>query len=193
MRQALTQELSEKIPKPVFSIFKTFQEAGKEIYLVGGGVRDLFLNRPIHDADFTTNATPEEIQKLLPDSFYDNAFGIVGVIVKTEKGEEKYEITTYRTETSYSDHRRPDKVSWGTSLEEDLKRREFTINSMAIGPTTDYSLLTTAKQQTTAKLEIIDNFNGQEDLQNKIIRAVGDPNERFKEDALRMIRAIAFN
>ena len=186
MKQILSEDLAKKIPLSVFEIFEKFTSAGYEIYLVGGAVRDLLLGREIHDCDFTTNAHPEVIQQLLPDSFYDNVFGTVGTIVKTAKGEEKYEITTYRIEQDYKDHRHPNQIRWGTSLVEDLKRREFTINAMAIGPTADYRL------QTTTNLELIDNFDGQKDLKNKIIRAVGNPEERFKEDALRMMRAVRF-
>ncbi len=173
MKQMLSEDLAKKIPPQVFDIFDKFIKAGYEIYLVGGGVRDLLLERTIHDCDFTTNATPEKIQEILPDSFYDNAFGTVGLIVKSEK----YEITTYRTEQGYTDRRHPDKVSWGKSLEEDLKRRELTISAMAVGP----------------NLELIDLFEGQKDLENKLIRAVGNPDERFAEDALRMMRAIRFS
>jgi len=186
MKQILSEDLAKKIPLSVFEIFEKFTSAGYEIYLVGGAVRDLLLGREIHDCDFTTNAHPEVIQQLLPDSFYDNVFGTVGTIVKTAKGEEKYEITTYRIEQDYKDHRHPNQIRWGTSLVEDLKRREFTINAMAIGPTADYRL------QTTTNLELIDNFDGQKDLKNKIIRAVGNPEERFEEDALRMMRAVRF-
>jgi len=181
MKQLLSEDLIKKIPEPVFEIFNKFIEKGYEIYLVGGAVRDLLLGRPIHDVDMTTNAPPEKIQEIIPDSFYDNIFGTVGTIVEINGQKEKYEITTYRSEEGYTDRRRPDKVSWGKILEEDLKRRDFTINAMAIGYAQD-----------KIKLELIDLFNGQDDLKNKIIRAVGDPKERFSEDALRMIRAVRF-
>ncbi len=187
MRRILTETETKKLPLEVFKIFDKFTKAGFEIYLVGGAVRDLLLGRPIHDADFTTNATPEEIQKLLPDSFYDNVFGTVGLIIKSDKkepsvakalkSEEKYEITTYRSEKGYADRRHPEEVTWGKTLEDDLKRRDFTINAMAVGP---------AKKQ----LELVDLFGGQKDLDGKTIRAVGNPDERFSEDALRMMRAI---
>jgi len=183
MREALPEDLVKKIPAPVLNIFEKFINSGYEIYLVGGGVRDLLLQRSLHDCDFTTNAQPEIIQNIIPDSFYDNVFGTVGTIIKTDKGEEKYEITTYRTEQGYTDRRHPDKVSWGKSLDEDLKRRELTINAMAIGPSDKHE----------TGMELIDDFNGREDLKNKIIRAVGDPSERFSEDALRMMRAIRFS
>jgi len=175
MENKIPEELTKKIPNAIFDLFEKFRKAGFEIYLVGGAVRDLLLDRPIHDADFTTNARPEKIQEILPDSFYDNIFGTVGIII----GQEKYEITTFRSEKGYRDKRRPDEVFWGTSLEEDLTRRDFTINAMAL-------------RFTKSKLELVDLFNGQEDLKNKIIRAVDDPKERFNEDALRMMRAIRF-
>ena len=175
MKQIISEELTKKIPKPVFAIFEKFKTARYEIYLVGGGVRDLLLNRPVHDCDFTTNAKPEEIQKVLPDSFYDNIFGTVGIMVNNEK----YEITTYRGEQGYSNNRRPDSVWWGKTLEDDLKRRDFTINAMAL-------------RQAQGKLELVDLFDGQEDLKNKLIKTVGKADERFGEDALRMMRAVRF-
>jgi len=207
MRQPLTEDLAKKIPQPVFDIFDKFTSAGYEIYLVGGGVRDLLLGKSVHDCDFTTNAHPEVIQTLIPDTFYDNVFGTVGTMVEVNDGEpasawpirratagEKYEITTYRTEQGYTDRRHPDKVEWGNCLEEDLKRRELTINAMAVGQ------MQNAKckyQNDNAKfkisLELIDLFDGQRDLENKVIRAVGDPKERFGEDALRMMRAVRFS
>lgn len=176
MKQMLSEDLAKKIPALIFEIFENFTSAGYEIYLVGGGVRDLLLERTIHDCDFTTNATPEKIQEILPDSFYDNIFGTVGLVVESEK----YEITTYRGEEGYSDNRRPDKIWWGKTLKEDLKRRDFTINAMAL-------------RDARGKLELVDLFEGQEDLKNKLIRAVGKADERFGEDALRMMRAIRFS
>lgn len=167
-------QVKSKLPKSVKIVFEKFQKAGFEIYLVGGAVRDILTGKKLHDCDFTTNALPEDIQRLLPGSFYDNIFGTVGIPVKKEI----YEITTYRTERGYADRRHPDKVSWGNSLEEDLKRRDLTINAMVIGPRKD------------GKIEFVDLFGGEKDLKEKLIRAVGDPQARFDEDALRMLRAI---
>jgi tRNA nucleotidyltransferase (CCA-adding enzyme) len=169
-----------KLPEIVRKVLKTLEEEGFESYVVGGAVRDLLSGKEIKDWDFTTKAKPNEITKLFKDSFYDNDFGTVGVAEKHlgGKGEGVLEITTFRTESSYSDNRRPDKVEWGESLREDLTRRDFTINSMAIE----------LKKGDEAK--IIDPFKGQIDLKNKLIRAVGKPDQRFKEDALRMMRAI---
>lgn len=159
-----------KLPLTIIKVLQTLESGGFKAYVVGGAVRDLLTKTATTDWDFTTDATPEEIQKLFPDSYYDNKFGTVGV-----KLEEKIvEITTFRSESGYSDRRRPDKVVWGKSLHEDLHRRDFTINAMAIGP----------------KGEVIDPFDGQKDLKKKLIRAVGDANKRFGEDALRMMRAI---
>jgi len=168
-----------KLPKKVTEILKSFEKEGFEIYVVGGAVRDLLTKKQVYDWDFTTDAKPEDIQKIFLDSFYDNAFGTVG-IPNEKEGERPYEITTFRTEYGYSDRRRPDKVKWGNSLEEDLKRRDFTINAMAIHK---------AKGK-KEKYELIDLYKGREDLKKKLIRTVGNPNERFSEDALRMMRAV---
>lgn len=167
-------QVKGKLPAGVKTIFTKFTQTGFEIYLVGGGVRSWLTNQKISNCDFTTNAKPEAIQKLFPDSFYDNLFGTVGISF----GDEIYEITTYRTERGYADRRHPDQVQWGQTLAEDLKRRDFTVNAMVIGPN--------QKNQ----LEFIDLFAGEEDLKNKIIRSVGQPEERFAEDALRMMRAV---
>lgn len=158
-------------PAQVLDILKKFKKAKYEIYIVGGVVRDALLNKPLYDWDFTTNATPEQILKLFPDAFYDNKFGTVGI--KNDDGR-PFEITTYRMEENYADNRHPDKITWGKTLEEDLIRRDFTINSLAID----------------SKFELVNLYNGVEDLKNKLIRCVGDPNDRFGEDALRMMRAV---
>lgn len=169
------------IPEFVFEITKKIKAAGFESYIVGGAVRDLVMGRVSDDWDFTTNATPEELTKIFPEAFYDNKFGTVGLSHASSKN--PYEITTFRKEHGYSDNRRPDKVEWGKSLTEDLKRRDFTINAMALR-------LTSFTQGKPSNVELIDPFLGQADLKAKLIRAVGDPNERFGEDALRMMRAI---
>ena len=162
-----------ELPQSVESILKTFKDAGFEIFLVGGCVRDLLMERPTKDWDFTTNATPEEILKLYPDGFYNNVFGTVGIPTQNSEQIQIYEITTYRTEHGYTDKRHPDKISWGKTIEEDLSRRDFTINAIAYNGD-----------------QIIDPFGGQEDITNHLIRAVGEPTKRFEEDALRMMRAV---
>lgn len=161
-----------QLPKPVKEVLEKFDKSKFEIYIVGGAVRDILMGKMVTDWDFTTNATPEEILKIYPDGFYDNAFGTVGIAF--DEFEEPFEVTTFRTEEGYSDSRHPDKVSWGKSLDEDLSRRDFTINSMAID----------------VNLKLIDTYKGQVDIKEKLIRAVGDPQARFSEDALRMMRAV---
>ena len=163
-----------KLPAEVKTIMSKMNNAGYEIYVVGGAVRDLLTGKIVTDWDYTTNATPESIQEVFPSSFYDNSFGTVGIPSQSDL--HPHEITTFRTEHGYSDSRRPDEVKWGKSLIEDLKRRDFTINAIAL----------------SANKEITDPFNGQKDLKKKIVKAVGEPQERFGEDALRMMRAIRF-
>ncbi len=166
-----------QIPKEVRGVSEALTKAGFENYLVGGCVRDLMLGREPKDWDLTTIATPEEIVALFPHTFYENAFGTVGV-VSDEATDEKLkivEVTPYRLESGYSDARHPDKVEWGTKVDQDLARRDFTINALA------YSLLNE---------ELIDLYDGQKDLEAKIIRTVGKAEERFQEDALRMLRAV---
>ena len=180
-----------KIPKPIIEIIQKLEAAGFEAFVVGGCVRDLLMDVEPKDWDVTTNAKPEEVAKIFPDSFYENAFGTVGV--KSEVG--VVEVTTYRIESKYSDKRRPDKVEFAKTLEEDLSRRDFAINALALKISNFQfpisNKLQRSKSQNT-KYEIIDLFDGQKDLKNKTIRAVGDANERFDEDALRMMRAVRF-
>ncbi len=174
----------------VKEIIGKFLTNNQEIYIVGGAVRDLIMDKEIHDWDFTTNASPEIILSLFPDGFYDNSFGTVGIVNPTDEKNKKpgdkipvYEITTFRKEMGYTDGRHPDKVSWGKTLEEDLIRRDFTINAMALNPTVD-------DKKNIIDFELIDPHQGQKDIKNKLIRAVGNPQERFQEDALRMLRAV---
>jgi putative nucleotidyltransferase with HDIG domain len=163
------------IPQEVKEILSKFENNNFEIYIVGGAVRDCFLGKISDDWDFTTNATPEEIKNVLGEkAFYDNKFGTVGY--PSKEGLEPFEITTFRTESNYLDSRHPEEVEWGKTLVEDLLRRDFTINAIAL----------------TSSLEIKDPYNGRKDLEKKLIKAVGDPNERFREDALRMMRGIRF-
>ncbi len=174
-----------KLDVGVTKIITTLQSARFEAYIVGGAVRDLLLSLPADDWDVTTNATPEQIQPLFQECFYDNEYGTVKVAGKhireqfgipegSIKDEELYDITTYRSESGYSDKRRPDSVTWGRTIEEDLKRRDFTVNALAMN----------------LEGKIVDPYSGQEDLEHKIIKAVGEAVERFDEDALRIMRAI---
>jgi tRNA nucleotidyltransferase (CCA-adding enzyme) len=165
------------IPKTIKEILKTLNQAGFEAFAVGGCVRDLLLKKEPNDWDITTNAKPNEIEKLFDKTFKVNKFGTVTVQTKSKKQNLKeVEITTFRTEEKYTDKRHPDKVKWAKTIEEDLKRRDFTINALAL----DF------------KGEVVDYFEGKKDLKDKLIRAVGNPEKRFKEDALRLIRAVRF-
>ncbi len=171
--------MKNKIPQEVLGIAETLHKAGHEAYLVGGCVRDLILNKEPKDWDVATNAMPDEILKLFPESFYENEFGTVGV--KTDSLDDRLkvvEVTTFRVEGKYSDKRRPDEVRFVKTIEDDLSRRDFTINALALN-----------LADGIAK-NIIDPFEGQNDLKKKIIRAVRDPDERFSEDALRLMRAV---
>lgn len=164
------------IPQEVDGVARTLRGAGYEAYLIGGCVRDLLLHKTPKDWDVTTNATPEQIQQLFPDSFYENTFGTVGVKTRVEDPTlAVVEVTPYREEGKYSDARRPDEVRFADTIVEDLRRRDFTVNAIAYDPTTH---------------EFVDLHQGIDDLNRKTLRAVGDPHERFAEDALRMMRAI---
>jgi tRNA nucleotidyltransferase (CCA-adding enzyme) len=164
------------IPQEVRSVSEDLRNEGFEAYLVGGCVRDLLIGRNPKDWDITTNAKPEDIQRVFPDSFYTNDFGTVGVLRDTEDQSLKViEVTPYRTETVYSDKRRPDAVMFGDKLEEDLARRDFTINAIALD---EY------------KGQIIDPYKGQKDIDLRVLRTVGIPEERFEEDSLRLMRAV---
>jgi len=180
-----------KIPNPVREILEKLQENNFEAYVVGGCVRDLLMDREPKDWDVTTNAKPEEIMEVFPDSFYENKFFTVGI----KTGDENIpivEATTFRIEQKYSDKRHPDEVKFAETLAEDLGRRDFTINALAIGAKSQPCLPAGRKSKVKSDFEIIDLFQGQKDLKNKTIRAVGNPDERFDEDALRMMRAIRF-
>ncbi|MDR2832820.1 MAG: CCA tRNA nucleotidyltransferase [Streptococcaceae bacterium] len=154
-------------------VLEKLQQKGYEAYFVGGSVRDILLDKPIHDVDIATSAFPSEIKEIFPRTV---DVGIEHGTVLVLFNEEEYEITTFRTESTYQDYRRPDKVEFVRSLKEDLKRRDFTINALALN----------------VNKEIIDEFDGQNDLKNRKIRAVGSGLERFFEDALRMMRAARF-
>jgi tRNA nucleotidyltransferase (CCA-adding enzyme) len=167
---------TQDIPLEVREIATLLEEHGFEAYLIGGCVRDILLGKIPKDWDITTDAVPDAIQAIFPDSFCNNDYGTVGVKTSSEDPRlHIVEVTPYRAEGEYSDARRPDHVTFGVSLEEDLARRDFTINAIA------YRLKTN---------EIKDIFNGLTDLKEKRLRAVRDPNERFAEDALRMMRAV---
>ena len=164
------------LPPKVRYIINKIYENNYEAYIVGGCVRDAILGFEPNDYDITTSASPNTIQEIFKD-FKCIETGIEHGTVSVVIEDEIFEITTYRIEGEYKDHRRPDKVDFTDRLEEDLKRRDFTINAMAYNE----------------KKGLIDLFGGKEDLNNKIIKTVGNPYDRFNEDGLRMIRAIRFS
>ncbi len=167
-------QIENQLNKTITKLCRTFQENGFECYMVGGAVRDLLLKKTTHDIDFTTNAKPEEIQSIFPRTV---ATGLKHGTVTVLLNEQGFEVTTYRTEGDYSNARRPDQVHFTSNLHDDLSRRDFTINALAYDPLTD---------------TLIDNHKGKEDLENKILRTVGDAKTRFFEDGLRPIRACRF-
>jgi tRNA nucleotidyltransferase (CCA-adding enzyme) len=184
--------MSPLVPVEIQKIYEKFHAAGFKLYLVGGSVRNILLYKEkalqnIKDWDMTTDATPEQMMKLFPEAFYDNAFGTVGIPNKLLTETEHpgvVEVTTFRTERGYTDRRHPSEVKWGKTIEEDLARRDFTMNAIAMELTGEKLAINTTK--------LIDLYGGQEDIEKKIIRAVGDPQVRFKEDALRLMRAVRF-
>jgi poly(A) polymerase/tRNA nucleotidyltransferase (CCA-adding enzyme) len=192
MKQKINNNL---IPEYVTHVTKTIEKAGFEVFLVGGCVRDLLMERAPKDWDLTTNAKPDEIISLFEKTIYENIFGTVGVCIPTKESNievthethtdvthvTKYnivEVTPYRLEAKYTDFRHPDKVLFSQKIEDDLKRRDFTMNALA------YNI---------SKGQIFDLYKGQDAIRDKIIVAVGNPNDRFQEDALRMLRAVRFS
>ncbi|MEI6480666.1 MAG: CCA tRNA nucleotidyltransferase [bacterium] len=168
------------VPEVVKQAIFRLKNGGFEAYIVGGCVRDMLLGKKPKDWDLTTNATPEEIQQTFPETFYENKYGTVGVVNETEEDEtlKVIEVTPYRLESEYSDNRRPDSVTFSKNIADDLQRRDFTVNAIAIDIGDGI------------KGHIIDLYKGQEDLVSKTIRTVGDAEERFKEDGLRILRAV---
>jgi len=168
------------IPAEVTYVAETLEKAGFEAYIVGGCVRDLLLGRVPRDWDLTTNAKPEQIVSLFPKTVYENTFGTVAIVNEnaTDERMKIIEVTPYRVESNYSDKRHPDKVEFSTKIEDDLKRRDLSINAIA------------ASLSKGAIKDIVDLYGGFSDLNDKLIRTVGSPADRFNEDALRLIRVI---
>jgi tRNA nucleotidyltransferase (CCA-adding enzyme) len=185
------------IPQYLENIIAKMEAAGFEAWIVGGCVRDFLLEKTPNDWDINTNAKPEEMLKIFPEAHYENDFGTVILPVKNEKGEtlDAIEITTYRSEQGYSDRRRPDEVKFEKDIDADLARRDFTINALAMrSEKSKMPLKEDLAKYVIAQdgYQIIDLFGGVKDIKKKIIRAVGEPYDRFKEDSLRMMRAIRF-
>lgn len=167
------------VPKEAIAVVALLQHEGFEAHLVGGCVRDIVMGRTPKDWDVTTNATPEDIARIFPNTFYENEYGTVGVVNEetTDPTLKVIEVTPYRIEGKYSDKRHPDSVTFAKSLTDDLKRRDFTMNAIAYDPLSE---------------TLSDPHEGTKDIENKIIRTVGDARERFAEDALRIMRAVRF-
>ena len=176
--------IGDVVPEPVLTLLQTLWSAGHGAYIVGGLLRDTMLGRPADDWDLATDALPEQTQALFPDAVYENRFGTVAV----RRRRHEYEITTFRSDHDYADFRRPHKVEFGTSLEADLARRDFTVNAMAWGATPAAGV--TPGDPAALPAALVDPFGGRLDVARRILRAVGDPETRFKEDALRMVRAV---
>ncbi len=168
-----------QIPQEIKSVVNQLKKHHFEVYLVGGCVRDLVLDKKPHDWDVTTNAQPKQMMDIFKDrAFLDNQFGTVTVLTKSrEKSLKEVEITPYRIEGVYKDQRHPESVTFTDDLKKDLSRRDFTINAMALDIQED-------------QVALIDLFQGENDLRKKLIRAVGEAPQRFAEDALRLMRAV---
>ena len=165
------------VPAPVRALLDRLWSAGHSGFVVGGSIRDALLGREPADWDLATDARPERLQELFPGALYENRFGTVVV----REGEHEYEITTFRTEREYVDFRRPAEVEFGATIEEDLARRDFTVNAIAWGASAG---------EEPGKPGFVDPHAGRADLDARLLRAVGDPGERFREDALRIVRAL---
>lgn len=169
------------VPKEVMQTGDALIRGGFQAYLVGGCVRDLLMGKEPNDWDITTDATPDEIQKLFPESVYENDFGTVGIKTESDVSSLKIiEVTTFRIEGEYSDNRHPDRVTFAKTVEEDLARRDFTVNALALDLSDPH----------ITKKDIVDPFGGMGDLKRKMIGAVGNAEDRFEEDALRLMRAV---
>ncbi len=168
------KKLTSYIPEDIKEFCAKFQEKNYECYIVGGAIRDILLGYNPHEYDFTTNALPEQIEKIFEETIpTGKKYGTISVKFK----DNIYEVTTFRKESNYSDQRHPDKIEFTDDIRKDLKRRDFTINAVAFSP---------------IKNDLVDSFGGLEDLHNRILRTVGDPEQRFREDGLRVWRAMRF-
>ena len=164
------------IPEDVRGLLGTLWSAGHAGYVVGGSLRDLFLDREPHDWDLATDARPDRLLEIFPGSIYENRFGTVTV----RRSDRLYQITTFRSDHDYADFRRPHRIEFGDTIEVDLARRDFTANALAWGA------------PTSMEPGLVDPYDGRADIDARVLRAVGEPHLRFEEDALRMIRAVRF-
>ena len=163
------------LPDYVLKAMNELKKAGYECFVVGGAVRSFFLNAPVHDYDLTTDALPSQMKQVFA-SWHTFDTGIQHGTITVLSDHHPLEITTYRKDSAYKDHRHPDHVEFTSALMEDCARRDFTINALCYDP----------------QVGIRDFYGGQKDIENGIIRCIGDPFQRFDEDALRILRAIRF-
>ena len=168
--------MAAAVPARALAVLERLHAAGHAAFIVGGSLRDALLGRTPADWDMATNATPDRLVALFPGAVYENRFGTIAV----RREEDVFEITTFRTEHDYADFRRPHRVEFGDEIEADLARRDFTVNAMAWGRTA----------AATGSNALVDPFGGLADLEPGQLRAVGNPDARFREDALRMVRAV---
>ena len=177
---AMEKTKNNPIPQEVVNVVETLEKAGFQAFLVGGCARDLILGRKPKDWDITTSAKPDQIQSLFPKTVYENIYGTVVVIDELceDLSLRNIEVTPYRLESDYSDRRHPDSVKFSDKIEDDLKRRDFTINAIALSLSKG------------AIKDITDLYGGFQDIKDKTIKTVGNSSDRFNEDALRMMRAI---
>ena len=185
------------MPEFIVNIIKKIEASGFEIFVVGGAVRDLLMGNDVKDWDLTTNARPDQILSIFPVAKYENAFGTVIIPVKNENNKmlAVVEVTTYRSEQGYSDRRHPDEVVFENYIENDLARRDFTVNALAMQiPGSGFKLADSLASFIIVfeQGKIIDLFGGVKDIKKRVVRAVGEPTDRFREDSLRMMRAIRF-
>ncbi|HEY4189750.1 MAG TPA: HD domain-containing protein [Candidatus Limnocylindrales bacterium] len=179
---AAADRIAAAVPTSVIAVVDQVRDRGHAAYLVGGSVRDALIERAIDNWDLATDARPDRLLELFPGAAYENRFGTVAV----RRDNVLFEITTFRVEHDYADHRRPHRVEFGDDLEADLGRRDFTVNAMAWGgPAT-----AAAGEARDSGFALVDPFGGLDDLERRVLRAVGDPGARFGEDALRMVRAV---
>lgn len=190
---AFVRQFNEKLPAEIRQIAGVLRVAGFQAHAVGGCVRDALLGRQTRDWDIATDAIPDEIQKLFPESIYENDFGTVGIKTGSDIPVLKVvEVTPYRAESKYSDKRHPDRVTFVSSLLQDLCRRDFTINALAVAVYADPSGVRRDEALVDCVQDGASGARGETDLRDRLIRAVGEPGARFAEDALRLVRAVRF-
>jgi tRNA nucleotidyltransferase (CCA-adding enzyme) len=176
------------VPESVRAVMERLWSHGHAAYVVGGSVRDALLGRPAEDWDLATDARPDRVLAVFPGAVYENQFGTVAI----REGDAVHEVTTFRTDHDYADFRRPHRVEFGDDIELDLARRDFTVNAIAWGAPGNPAGPDTIAGDDSPTPTLVDPYGGMADIEARTLRAVGDPAARFREDALRMVRAVRF-